>query len=420
VSYGKNLLDYYTVNSVNASFGAKSKRDFYAGRLEYDQWLVNLNVSRGLDVGLGRAAQRGVRAEYRREGFQIHAGEPLSYTLGPVTSGGQAGVSQGFPGFRPSNEVNVDRHNWSVYADVEGKVTEQIGFDVAVRHEDYSDFGSKTTGKVAGRFDLNDAFAVRASISKGFKAPALQQQFFTYTSTNNTLVNGSFQLIEVGTFPVSSPVAIALGAKPLEPETSTNYAAGLVFHQGPFEVTVDAYRIEIDNRIVLSENLPNSNTPPATAAVITSILRPFGVSAARFFINGVDTTTKGVDIVGRYHAEVGPGTLELMAAANFNHTNVTKIPDLPTITTLPQPAFLFDRGNVLTYEEGTPETKLILQADYPGPASASRPRAPITTASWCPITTRPSTTRPARRCLSTWRPATTSGTASAARWGSTI
>jgi iron complex outermembrane receptor protein len=260
--------------------------------------------------------------------------------------------------------VDVHRHNWSAYLDVEGKATEALGFDAAVRYEDYSDFGSKWTGKLAARYDFSPAFGIRASISKGFKAPALQQQFFTYTSTNNVLVGSSFQLIEVGTFPVSSPVAIALGAKPLEPETSTNYAAGLVFHQGPFEVTVDAYRIELKNRIVLSENLPNSNTPAATATAITNILRPFGVSAARFFINGVDTTTKGVDIVARYHTDVGPGRLDLTAAANFNRTNVTKIPALPTITSLPQPTFVFDRGNRLTYEEGTPEAKLVFSGDY--------------------------------------------------------
>ncbi len=364
VSYGKNALDYYTVDSINASFGAASQRDFYAGSLAYDQWLVNLNVSRGFDFGLVEPVNVAGGLEFRSEGFEIGAGEPASYTLGPITSGGQAGVSQGFPGFRPSNEVDVDRHNWSAYVDIEGKVTEQLGFDVAARFEDYSDFGSKLTGKVAARYDFTDALALRGSISKGFKAPALQQQFFTYTSTNNVLVGTTFQLIEVGTFPVSSPVALALGAKPLEAETSTNYALGGVFRSGPFELTVDAYRIEIDNRIVLSENLPNSNTPPATATAITNILRPFGVSAARFFINGVDTTTKGVDIVGRYRTDVGTGRLDLTLAANFNNTKVTKIPDLPSITNLPQPTFVFDRGNLLTYEKGTPESKLVASADY--------------------------------------------------------
>jgi iron complex outermembrane receptor protein len=362
-SFGRNTLDYYTVNSVNASFGAASQRDFYSGSLGYDQLLVDFNVSRGFEVGLVEPLNVAGGVEYRHEGFWIDPGEPASYTLGPITS--KAGNSQGFPGFRPSNSVDVSRHNWSAYLDLEGKVTDKLGFDVAGRYEDYSDFGSKWTGKVSGRYDFNEAFALRGSISKGFKAPALQQQYFTYTSTNNTLVGSTFQLIEVGTFPVSSPVAVALGAKPLEPETSTNYSAGVVFRKGAFELTVDAYRIEISNRIVLSENLPNTNTPAATAAVINSILQPLGISAARFFINGVDTTTKGVDIVARYRLPTDTiGRFDFTAAANLNKTDVTKTPALPAISNLPQPPFLFDRGNRLTFEEGTPESKLVGTVDW--------------------------------------------------------
>jgi len=363
-NYGKNTIDYYTVNSINASFGAASKHDFYSGALEYDQTLVNLNISRAIDVPFFVAPVNvAAGLEYRHEAFQISPGEPASYTLGPDTT--KAGNSQGFPGFRPSNAVDVSRHNWSAYLDLEGKLTDRLGFDVAGRYEDYSDFGSKWTGKVSARYDFTEALALRGSISKGFKAPALQQQFFTYTSTNNTLVGNSFQLIEVGTFPVSSPVAIALGAKPLEPETSTNYSIGGVFRKGPFELTIDAYRIEINNRIVLSETLPNTNTPADTTAVINNILKPLGISGARFFINGVDTTTKGVDIVGRYRLPTDTlGRFDFTLAANFNKTNVTKTPALSKLTSLPQPPFLFDRGNVLTYEEGTPEAKIVGNVDW--------------------------------------------------------
>jgi iron complex outermembrane receptor protein len=363
VSYGSNDIDYYTVNSINASFGAASKRDFYSGSLGYDQWLVNLNFSREFEVGLVKPLNVAGGLEYRREHFDIGAGEPASYTLGPDTT--KAGNSQGFPGFRPSNEVDVARHNWSAYVDLEGNLTEKLGFDVAGRYEDYSDFGSKVTGKLSARYDFSDAFALRGSLSKGFKAPALQQQYFTYTSTNNTLVGTTFQLIEVGTFPVSSPVAVALGAKPLEPETSTNYSIGAVWRSGPFELTVDAYQIDIKNRIVLSENLPNTNTPPATAAVIARILAPFNIAAARFFINGVDTRTRGLDVVGRYHLTTdAAGKFDFTLAANLNNTDVTKTPGLPAITSLPQPQFLFDRGNVLTYEKGTPEHKLVASVDW--------------------------------------------------------
>src|SRR5207237_441569 len=163
--------------------GAASQRDFYAGRLGYDQLLANLGVSKGFDFGLAKPVNVAAGLEYRREAFKIGAGEPASYTLGPITTA--AGNSQGFPGFRPSNAID------------------------------------------------------------------------------NPLVNGSFQLIEIGTFPVNSVVARALGARPLEPETSNNYSVGFVFSHGPFELTVDAYQIDLTNRIVLSENLPNASTPAA-------------------------------------------------------------------------------------------------------------------------------------------------------------
>jgi iron complex outermembrane receptor protein len=361
-SYGKNSLSYHTIDTINASYGTASPKSFYSGKLDYDQFLVNLNVSRPMEIGLAAPLNVAGGLEYRRESFDIGAGEPGSYTLGPDTT--KAGNAQGFPGFRPSNVVNVNRHNWSGYVDLEGKLTEQLGFDIAGRYEDYSDFGSKATGKVSARYDFTPALAVRGSVSKGFKAPALQQQYFTYTSTNNTLVNGSFQLIEVGTFPVNSPVARALGARPLEPETSTNYSVGGVFRRGAFELTIDAYQIDMKNRIVLSENLPNASTPAATAAQITSILSPFAISAARFFINGVDSTTKGVDIVARYKLDLGASRLDLTAAANLNHTKITKTPGLPALSSLTQPAFLFDRQAKLTLEKGTPERKIVLSADW--------------------------------------------------------
>ena len=158
---------------------------------------------------------------------------------------------------------------------------------------------------------------------------------------------------------------MALGAKPLKAEESMNYSAGIVFHTGPFELTIDAYQIDIDDRIVLSENLPNPSTPAATAAVITDLLSNYGVSAARFFLNGVETRTRGVDIVGRYKLETETaGRYDFTVAANFNGTDVRKTPSLPTITNVSQPPFLFDRGNVLTYEEGTPNQKFVFNTDW--------------------------------------------------------
>lgn len=362
-SYGENDLRYDTVNSINASYGAASPHAFYDGSLYYNQWLIELNVSRPVEVGLIEPLNVAFGGEYRREGFREKAGEPQSYDMGPDTT--KAGGAQGFPGFRPSNAIDVSRHNWSGYVDLEGKLTHQLSFDLAGRYEDYSDFGSQATGKASARWDFSENFAIRGAVSSGFRAPALQQQYFTYTSTNNTLDNlGNPVLIEAGTFAVDSPAAVALGSKPLKPETSMNYSVGGVFHRGPFELTVDGYWIDMSNRIVLSENLPNSGTDPTQTAAIRALLAPYNISAARFFINGVSTTTKGVDVVARYKLFTDSfGRFDFTGAANFNHTRVTKVP-APVVTGMPEPIVAFDRGNRLSLEQGTPERKLIGTIDW--------------------------------------------------------
>jgi len=202
----------------------------------------------------------------------------------------------------------------SLYVDLDNQITDKFAVDLAVRYEDYSDFGSTTTGKIAARYDLTDSLAVRGAYSSGFRAPALQQQYFTTTSIN--IIGGA--AVDVGTFPATSATAAALGAKPLEPEKSKNYSFGAVFHKGPFELTIDAYQIDIDNRIVLSENIQGSATGTATQRAIYTLLQPFGVTTARFFINGVDTRTKGVDVVGRYRLDTEEaGRFDFTLAANF-------------------------------------------------------------------------------------------------------
>jgi iron complex outermembrane recepter protein len=361
VSYGKNALDYRTHHTVNTSFGAASPTSFDAGGLEYDQWLFNANFSRGYEVGFAKPLNVAAGLEYRRESFSVSAGEPGSYVQGPLRL---APGAQGFPGFRPSNEIDIDRDNYSAYVDIEAQVTDQFLVNGAVRYEDYSDFGDQITGRLAARFDFNEAFALRGAVSSGIKAPALQQQFFSYISTNNVVTPTGPVLQDTVTYFVSDPVARSLGARPLEPEESINYSIGFVFRHESLEVTVDAYQIDIENRIVLSENLPNPSTDPAAAAAITSRLPP-SVTSARFFLNGVDTTTKGVDIVARYRLETETaGRFDFLAAINLNETEVTKTPALPNITGVSAPPFLFNRGNVKAFEEGTPEQKLVFSVDW--------------------------------------------------------
>ena len=250
----------------------------------------------------------------------------------------------------------MDRDNIALYAELEAPLTEKLLTSLAVRGEDYSDFGSEVTGKVSARYDFVESFALRGTVSTGFRAPGLQQTYFTSTATN--FIAGI--PYEVGTFPPSSAVAQVLGAQPLEPEESTNYSLGAVFRRGGFEATVDVYRIDIDDRIVLSENLGGT---PAVDALLT----PFGIGRARFFINGVDTETKGVDAVLRYGLLTETaGSFNFTLSANWNSTDVTA---LPSTNVIPQGGTLFGRINVITFEEGQPDNKQSMVVDWDQPTA---------------------------------------------------
>ena len=365
--FGRNEVAYRVENSINGSLVPGSPTSFDAGGLAYDQFVLGLDLVRRYEIGLFEPLNVAFGAEARREHFEIFAGELASYQFRPGRPGAGAG-SQGFIGFRPSNEVDENRNSFGLYLDVDAQLTEQFNINGAVRFEDFSDFGNTTTGKIAGRYDFTDSFALRGAASTGFRAPALQQSYFTATAINFIVIGGVSTPVEVTTFPATDPVAQSLGARPLEPEESTNYSFGLVFHSGPFELTVDAYKIEITNRIVLSENLLGNPTGNATAVAIFNLLNPPGsggsVGGGRFFINGVDTTTEGVDIVGRYrHDYSDTGRIDFTVAANFNSTDVTRVPAIPSGVPIPNPPILFNRINVLTFEEGTPKEKIVFSAD---------------------------------------------------------
>jgi iron complex outermembrane receptor protein len=359
VTYGDNKVEYGTINSLNASLGATSPTRFKDGSMQYGQTVAAIDVNRPLELfGFAKPSTLAFGVEYRDETYKIKAGETASWVNG---GNGKGAGAQGFPGFRPSNAVDVSRNATSLYVDLDNQVTDKLDIDLAARYEDYSDFGSTTTGKIAARYDFTNSFALRGAVSSGFRAPALQQQYFTVTSIN--IVGGA--AVDVGTFPATSLTARALGAKPLEPEKSKNYSFGAVYHKGPFELTVDAYQIDIDNRIVLSENIAGVNGGTATQQAIYNLLSPFGVTTARFFVNGVDTTTKGVDVVGRYRLDAeAAGRFDLTLAANFNKTDVNRVPTTSTLSGLPVPPPLFARVNVLTYEEGTPDHKFVASGDW--------------------------------------------------------
>lgn len=356
--WGSNAMDFVISNTLNRSIGAASKTVFDAGGFESNQLVLNLSGVRTYEVGLASPVNVALGVEWRREGYQIHAGEPDSYRNGGVLLGGQptASGAQVFPGFRPANEVDADRTSVGAYIDLEANLTDNLLASVAVRGESYSDFGETLTGKISLRYDFTDAFALRGSIQNGFRAPSLQQQFFTATSTN-FIAGVPF---DITTFPATDPVAAALGAKPLSAEESTNYALGAVFRLGGLNLTIDGYQINLTDRIVLSENLTQANV----RAYLTS-LGFVGIGGGRFFINGVDTETRGVDIIANFKLDTEQaGLYAFTFGANFNSTEVTKVPVTAPLAALTPSPVLFDRVNVLTFEKGTPESKFNVAVDW--------------------------------------------------------
>ncbi|MEX1251504.1 MAG: TonB-dependent receptor, partial [Hyphomonas sp.] len=368
LGYGSNKMEFTIIDTLNRSLGVASGTEFDAGGFEHSQLVANLGFVKGFAIG-GFASDLNVAwgAEARQETYEIFAGEPDSYRNGGVLLPGGAATASGaqvFPGFRPENELKEDRTAIGVYLDLEANVTDALLVSGAVRGESYSDFGETLTGKLAARYDFNDAFALRGSIQNGFRAPSLQQQFFTTTSTN--FINGI--PFDITTFTVDDPIARALGSEDLDAETSINYAAGAVFQAGAFNLTVDAYRIDVEDRIVLSENL----TAPNVRAFLVS--QGFiGAGGGRFFLNGVDTETTGVDIIANYaFPETELGSFSATAGANFSKTEVTAIPAIPVLTGLTPPPVLFARTNILTFEEGAPKDKFTGQLNWEmGPFAAT-------------------------------------------------
>ena len=366
VVLGMNEMMYTIENTLNASLGASSKTVFDAGGFDYQQTVLNVSGVRQIDVGaFASPLNIAVGLEARREAYSITAGEPDSYRNGNPT---KASGSQVFPGFQPNDVVDESRNATGVYIDFEANLTEQLLGSAAVRAEDYSDFGSNVSGKIALRYDFTESFALRGSVQNGFRAPSLPQQYFAATSTN--FISGV--PFDIKTFPVTDPRAAALGAVPLDAEESVNYSLGAVAQLGPVSLTVDAYWIELDDRIVLSENL--------TQAQVRNYLTGLGfigVSGGRFFVNGVDTETEGVDIVLNWPISTdNSGRFDVTLVANFNDTKVTRVPPLSqTLAALfPSSAVppLFGRINVLTFEEGNPKNKFAANLNWSrGPIAAT-------------------------------------------------
>ena len=371
VTHGSNRAESSLIDSVNPTYGALSPTSFYLGAFTATETTLNLDVSRDFDTGLFAAPLTvSVGGEGRRDTYGIEAGDVASYADGgqPVLTGPSAGLytdlpgAQAFAGFRPQDALYASRKSEGGYVDLDTELTRHWDVGLAGRFEHYSDFGDNTSGKLSTRYEFTPAVAIRGAISNGFRAPSLGQQYYSagataqYKGVDYTIAN----------LPVDSAAARLIGSQPLKPEKSTNFSGGIVLKpMANMTLTADGYMINLRNRIVQSAQIglsPSGVLDPTLSALLTAN-GITGVNAARYFLNGVDTRTTGVDIVGTYRSLLQKaGQVDWTLAADVNRTKITGLTAQAQQTLYGTQIFNQVSQDQLTMT--TPKTKFILSADW--------------------------------------------------------
>ena len=377
-TYGKDQMDVYTRNSMNQNLWAEngySPTDFYDGTFTASQWTTNLNATRDFEIGLSSPLTFNAGIEYRQDKYGIAPGDYASYY--------KTGASS-FPGYNPAtNTGNYDRNSYSVFADVVLYPVEKWLVDGAVRFEHYSDFGSKTIGKLTTRYDFTDVFAVRATASTGFRAPTLGEGYY---SAVNVSPSGAYPQLQP-----NGAAASTLGFGALKPETSTNFSLGFVFNPIPnLNSTLDFYRISIKDRIDRGGFCyVSGGTPcdPVSGAEITDFNSSLGQAlvnggylgsvdptassegsldtSARqnisvyVFNNALDTRATGVDWVTNYLTEFDWGSVDWFMAANYNKLEVTKVKAAPASL---GGGSMYSDASIINMENATPKFRVNLGA----------------------------------------------------------
>ncbi|WP_251921381.1 TonB-dependent receptor [Salinibacter ruber] len=335
---GFNYFQYNITNSLNASYGPSqegNQTDFYAGAVQLQQTVVQLDVDRGLEVGLASPLNVAAGALFRADNYQLKAGEEASWAgfenppWGINQNGGTpAPGAQVFPGFRPEQEVDETRTNIGTYVDLQADLIDPLQVNIAGRFENYSDFGSTVNGKVALRFEPVSQLAFRGTAQTGYRAPNQAQKFFSKVST--TFIDN--QPVQTGIFRINSDVGNALGIPDLEEERSVNFSGGVIIEPVErFQVSVDYFNIQIDDRITLSGDLGEPGSPGEEAIKDVLSANNTGASTASFFSNAIDTKTEGVDVTSKFSALLADGIqLQLRGAFNWTDTEITGGPRNPT------------------------------------------------------------------------------------------
>ena len=373
VNHGRSQLKFHERNSINVSYwyeNGESPTSADTGTLKFEQTTLNLDFKGPVNV-LGGELFVAAGFEWRRDNYEIEAGDPVSYQYGRTNnpaiiirdqSGGIAASGiQGFPGYTPGTAVDEGRHNTAYYLDLERRFGDSVTLGAAARHERYSDFGNTTIGKLSLRWDPSRTIGIRGSASTGFRAPGVQQKFYSSVSTN---LNAAGVLTETLTAREDSAVTRAFGIAPLQEETSKSASIGMILrpNQG-FSLTADVYRTKIDDRIVFSSNIAPEGGPCPTPAScpIRAILDPLRVGQAQFFTNAIDTTTTGFDLVAQQTIRGAGSTLVLSGQLGFNKTEVDDRHSQSPVLTGAQ---LFDDAQVTLIERGQPRKHHVVSADY--------------------------------------------------------
>lgn len=319
-TYGRDVDKISTIHSGNGSLFVdthSTPSNFYDGSFTASELTSNLDITKHFNVGLVTPLHVAFGFEGRRNSYAITEGDPYSYFGIGAT---------GFPGFGPTSAGAHSRRNYAEYVDVSLSPIEDLQIDLAGRHEYYTDFGDAKVGKLTVRYDINPSFAVRGTVASGFRAPTLEEEFYTQTNVTPTSA--------VVTLGPNSAGAAAEGISKLGPEHSLNYSVGFVAHLWDhFSATVDGYSIALDHRIVGTGTAYCLSNGVTVSTQVCNALTANGndidpsvtTTGTTVFLNGVDTRTQGVDVTANYASDFGNwGRVNWTAAANTNQTTITR------------------------------------------------------------------------------------------------
>ena len=314
--YGKNEADFFINNTVNASMGPNSPRDFDPGL--YRQVETSLNAD--FTYAMSDAVSLAFGAEYRNEEFTIGAGDAASSTAGVLANQGFSLSSNGFPGFAKAISGVFDRSNTAVYVEADWQASDDLVVVGALRFEDFDDFGTTTNYKLGANYSITDTTGVRGTFSTGFKAPTPGQSNASNIST--TIDNATGKLVNKGVIPATSPVALVYGGKQLQPEDSENMTFGIYTTVGEFEITLDYFSIDVDDRLNFSKDV-NLSAADIAQLIADNVPGAGDMSKFRFYTNDFDTTTDGFDLVVSTSTDWMGGTTDWNLAYNQTNTDVT-------------------------------------------------------------------------------------------------